>query len=63
MNLTVHEAEAMLQEWGSVHGDRDSRIALALAAGLTITKVADLMGLSRQTVYRSCRKLAGTADR
>lgn len=49
--LTIPEAESLLLEWVAVVRDRDDRIRAALAAGLTVSRVSQLTGVARSTIY------------
>lgn len=47
------EARGALVEWAAMVRSRDSKVAAALAAGLSISEVAQITGLSRSTIYRA----------
>jgi predicted DNA-binding protein (UPF0251 family) len=56
--VTPEEAERMLTEWATVTRDRDNRVRLAVAAGVSKYRVAQVTGIARTTIDRI---LAGAA--
>lgn len=47
------EARAALLEWAAMFKSRDARVYAALAAGLSVSEVSQITGLSRSTIYRA----------
>ena len=58
--LTVRQAEELLNAWGEQHNqlafDRDEVVRIAHASGIGQSRIASLMGLSRGTVASILRQ-------
>lgn len=50
--MSPEEAEQMLSEWVMVTRDRDSRVRIAVAAGISKHRVHQLTGIGRSTIDR-----------
>jgi transcriptional regulator of acetoin/glycerol metabolism len=59
MNELREQAAVRCSEYGAMTRQRDEIVTGAVAAGMEITEVARLTGISRATIYRV---LTGTAE-
>jgi hypothetical protein len=50
--MAPEEAEQLLSEWVMVTRDRDNRVRLAVAAGVSKYRVNQLTGIGRSTIDR-----------
>ncbi len=59
-DMTPEEAERMLIEWATITRDRDNRVRIAVAAGVSKYRVNQLTGIGRSTIDRILAASAGT---